>query len=43
VIALGLLGIVDQFQLNAYIIQGPEISRGVGVPRGVIALLVSLQ
>ena len=43
VIALGLLAIVDQFQLNAYVIQGPEISRGVGVPRGVIALLVSVQ
>jgi len=43
VIALGLLGIVDQFQLNAYIIQGPEISRGIGMPRGAVALLVSLQ
>jgi len=43
VIALGLLAIVDQFQLNAYVIQGPEISRGLGVPRGLIALLVSLQ
>ena len=43
VVALGLLVIVDQFQLNAYVIQGPEISRGLGVARGVIALLVSLQ
>ena len=43
VIALGLLAIVDQFQFNAYVIQGPEISRGVGVPRGVIALLVAVQ
>ena len=43
VIALGLLVIVDQFQLNAYVIQGPEISRALGVARGVIALLVSVQ
>ncbi len=43
VIALGLLVIVDQFQLNAYVIQGPEISRALGVARGIIALLVSLQ
>jgi len=43
VVALGLLVIVDQFQLNAFIIQGPEISRGLGVPRGLVALLVSLQ
>ena len=43
VVALGLLAIVDQFQLNAYVIQGPEISRALGVARGVIALLVSLQ
>ena len=43
VVALGLLVIVDQFQLYAYIIQGPEISRTLGVARGFIALLVSLQ
>ena len=43
VVALGILVIVDQFQINAYVIQGPEISRGLGVPRGLIALLVSLQ
>ena len=43
VVALGLLVIVDQFQVTAYVILGPEISRGLGVPRGVIALLVSIQ
>ena len=43
VVALGLLIIVDQFQVNAYVILGPEISRGLGVARGIIALLVSLQ
>ena len=43
VVALGILFIVDQFQINAYVIQGPEISRSLGVPRGIIALLVSLQ
>ncbi|TMC47775.1 MAG: MFS transporter [Chloroflexi bacterium] len=43
VVALGLLVIVDQFQLTAYVIQGPEISRSLGVARGIIALLVSLQ
>lgn len=42
-LALGLLVIVDQFQLTAYVIQGPEISRALGVARGIIALLVSLQ
>jgi ABC-type branched-subunit amino acid transport system ATPase component/MFS family permease len=42
VVALGLLAIIDQFQLNAFIIQGPEISRALGVARGFIALLVSL-
>ena len=43
VVALGLLVIVDQFQLTAYVIQGPEISRALGVPRGLVALLVSVQ
>ena len=43
VVALGLLAIVDQFQLNAYVIQGPEISRALGVARGLVALLVSIQ
>ena len=42
-VALGLLVVVDQFQLTAYVIQGPEISRALGVPRAVIALLVSIQ
>jgi len=41
-VALGLLVIVDQFQLTAYVIQGPEISRALGVARGLIALLVSV-
>ena len=43
VVALGLLVVVDQFQLTAYVIQGPEISRALGVPRGLVALLVSVQ
>lgn len=43
VVALGILAIVDQFQINAYVIQGPEIARGLGVARGLIALLVSMQ
>ncbi|MDQ6747676.1 MAG: MFS transporter [Candidatus Dormibacteraeota bacterium] len=42
-VALGLLVIVDQFQLAAYVVQGPEISRALGAPRGVIALLVAVQ
>jgi ABC-type branched-subunit amino acid transport system ATPase component len=43
VVALGILVIVDQFQISAYVIQGPEISRALGVARGLIALLVSMQ
>jgi ABC-type branched-subunit amino acid transport system ATPase component len=43
VVALGILAIVDQFQINAYVIQGPEIARTLGVARGLIALLVSMQ
>ena len=39
-VALGLLAIVDQFQGTAFVIMGPDISRGLGVDRNVIALLV---
>ncbi|MDQ6747291.1 MAG: MFS transporter [Candidatus Dormibacteraeota bacterium] len=43
VAALGLLAIVDQFQLSAFTILGPEISRGLGVSRAVIGLLLLLS
>ena len=39
-VALGFLVIVDQFQATAFSILGPEISRGLGVSRAVVALLV---
>jgi len=41
--ALGLLVIVDQFQSTVFQVQGPEIARALGVPRGVVALLFLLK
>lgn len=41
--ALGMLVIVDQFQGTAFSILGPEISRGLGVSRSVVALLVLIS
>ncbi|HEX6489026.1 MAG TPA: MFS transporter [Candidatus Dormibacteraeota bacterium] len=37
-VAIGLLVIVDQFQDNGFYILGPEISRGLGMPRQLIGL-----
>lgn len=42
-IALGLLVIVDGFQLSAYVVMAPEISHALGVGRSTIALLILLN
>lgn len=42
-VALGLLVIVDQFQGVAFVVMSPDISRGLGVGRSVVALLVLIS
>jgi ABC-type branched-subunit amino acid transport system ATPase component/MFS family permease len=42
-IALGLLGVVDQFHGYAFAVLAPEISRTLGIGKGAIAGLVALK
>ena len=42
-VALGLLGIVDQFQTYAFAVLTPEISRALGVGKGAIAGVIALK
>jgi ABC-type branched-subunit amino acid transport system ATPase component/MFS family permease len=42
-VALGLLVIIDGFQLSAYVVMGPEISHALGVGRATITLLILLN
>jgi ABC-type branched-subunit amino acid transport system ATPase component/MFS family permease len=42
-IALALLLVVDQFQTWGFAVLGPEISRSLGVSRGLLAFLVLLK
>ena len=42
-LALGVLIIVDQFQTYGFAILGPEISRSLGVSKGVLTFLVLLK
>jgi ABC-type branched-subunit amino acid transport system ATPase component/MFS family permease len=41
--ALGLLGIVDQFQGYAFSVLAPDISRALGIGKGVIAGVIALK
>jgi ABC-type branched-subunit amino acid transport system ATPase component/sugar phosphate permease len=43
IVALGVLFIVDTFQSSAVVILAPEISRALGVGRGVLALMLTLS
>ena len=42
-IALGVLSIIDTFQVYAFGVLAPEISRAIGVGRGAIAGLIALK
>jgi len=42
-IALGILGIVDQFQGYAFGVLAPDISRSLGIGKGVIAGVLALK
>jgi hypothetical protein len=42
-IAIGVLGIVDQFQGYAFAVLTPEISRALGIGKGVIAGIIALK
>jgi ABC-type branched-subunit amino acid transport system ATPase component len=42
-VALGLLNIVDQFQAFAFAVLTPEISRTLGIGKGVIAGIIALK
>ena len=42
-VAIGLLGIVDQFQSYAFAVLTPEISRTLGIGKGVVAGLIALK
>ena len=42
-VAIGLLGVVDQFQTYAFAVLTPEISRALGIGKGVIAGIIALK
>lgn len=42
-LALGILTVVDGFQLQAFLIMAPEIRRSLGISRGLVPLLVLTQ
>jgi ABC-type branched-subunit amino acid transport system ATPase component/MFS family permease len=42
-VALGLLFVVDEFQRYAFFVLGPEVSRTLGISRGVLALVLIVQ
>jgi ABC-type branched-subunit amino acid transport system ATPase component/predicted MFS family arabinose efflux permease len=42
-LALGLLAVIDTFQLNAYVTLGPDISQTLGISRTAVTLIVVLD